>query len=169
MNAEGTWWRFALYLCPVTAIGVSIMNKNEPAGETTSATDNKTGKSTHEAKFTGSSTPTQQAAFNPNATRQSVASNQHTSKQRKPSQLGPKKETVRKLLAQLDLSQYADSFEDQGYDDLAFLTTMAADNEQFKKLAYHTDMKIGHAEKLKTALQSRSSSTAQDFSAKVVV
>jgi hypothetical protein len=88
-------------------------------------------------------------------------------------------------------SKYADVFDEQGYDDLNFLMRQAADNEQFKKLVYHTDMKVGHAEKLKDALlqsvrgnndsstsnsnssnsnsNGKSSSEEQDFSAKVIV
>ena len=64
------------------------------------------------------------------------------------------KPSVRKTLWALGLEQYAEEFDDQGYDDLNYLRKIAKDDDKpWKELVYLCDMKAGHASKLQSALQ----------------
>ena len=56
---------------------------------------------------------------------------------------------VRDMLVSLRLDQYADTFDDEGYDDLPFLMSM--DVTALKEVAECVHMKPGHAAKF-TAL-----------------
>ena len=60
--------------------------------------------------------------------------------------------SVDELLIQCRLTDYSVPFDDQGYDDLPFLISIANDREKLDELAGHVGFKPGHKSKFEWAL-----------------
>ena len=64
-------------------------------------------------------------------------------------------DAVRQMLTKFRLEQYAEAFDDEGYDDLPFL--MSLNSKQLKEVGEATKMKPGHYAKFEAMLHAQPS------------